>query len=85
MPTHSFAGRDQRTQAANRQRYLSRPEARTEDPDRYYLCETEPCKPDSCLTCPRSLWAPRTHAIFPIITDYYPFSTKHYHVEHGQY
>ena len=47
-----FAGREQRTQAANRQAGFIAARGGTEDPDSYYLCETEPCKPDSWFNLP---------------------------------
>ena len=47
-----FAGRERQTQAANRQAGFIAARGGTEDPDRYYLCETEPCKPDSWFNLP---------------------------------
>ncbi len=47
-----FAGRERRTQVANRQAGFIAARGGTENPENYYLCETEPCSPESWFNLP---------------------------------
>ncbi len=47
-----FAGRDRRTQSANRQAGFIAARGGTENPEQYYICETEPCNPESWFNLP---------------------------------
>ncbi len=47
-----FAGRERGTQTANRQAGFIAARGGTENPEKYYLCETEPCSPKSWFNLP---------------------------------